>query len=184
MMTGILLSIIFAVGWVPMFVCRTEDQGHAFELVSARERGWRGITMFVVSLQVTAACTTTALFPVPVWRAAASSALFVVGLAAWLWARLQIGPLRQRRLPTDPPTQLRSDGMFGLVRHPLYLSYLMIIGAPVLAGGGGYLLFGWGACAVALGGLAVQEERRLNTQLGAPYAAYCARVPRLIPFLW
>ncbi len=182
--TGTLLSTIFTVGWVPMFVWRTEDQAQAFDLVSAGERFWRGMTLVVVSLQVTAACTTTAFVEVPRWRAVAGLALFVVGLGAWLRARLQIGPLRQRRPPTEPPAQLRCDGMFGLVRHPLYLSYLIIIGAPVLTGARTYLLLGWCACVVVLGGLAIQEERRLRAQLGDAYAAYCERVPRLIPFLW
>ncbi len=184
MTRGMVLSIIFALGWVPMFVCRTEDQAQALGLVGAGERFWRAITAVAISLQVTAACATTAFAVLSPWRILVGTVLFVVGLGLWLWARLQIGPLRQRRLPTEPPARLRSDGLFGVVRHPLYLSYLILIAAPAVTGARVYLLAGWCACAVALAGLAVQEERRLSAQLGAPYAAYCARVPRLIPFVW
>jgi protein-S-isoprenylcysteine O-methyltransferase Ste14 len=39
-------------------------------------------------------------------------------------------------------------------------------------------------CGVALMVRAVQEERRLRAQVGAPYDAYCRAVKRLIPYVW
>lgn len=80
-------------------------------------------------------------------------------------------------LPDEP---LKTDGVYGLVRHPLYLFSLLILW-PVPVMTEGYLGFCLGASAYFIVG-SIYEERRLLTAFGEQYAAYRQRVPRLIPF--
>jgi protein-S-isoprenylcysteine O-methyltransferase Ste14 len=65
------------------------------------------------------------------WRAALGIVVFAAAVAFWFWGRLQIGPLHMRRLPEEAPLQLRCSGAFGIVRHPLYFSYLLAAAAPL-----------------------------------------------------
>lgn len=88
--------------------------------------------------------------------------------------------LNNKPLPL-PPEPLTTDGVYALVRHPLYLFSLMLIW-PVATMTSAYLGFAVGATAYfALGSLL--EEQKLRQYFGDAYAAYQQRVPWLIPFL-
>jgi protein-S-isoprenylcysteine O-methyltransferase Ste14 len=80
-------------------------------------------------------------------------------------------------LPDEP---LKTDGLYGLVRHPLYLFSLLVIW-PVPVMREAY----FGAClGITLYFIvgSFYEERRLLAAFGQQYADYQQRVPRLIPF--
>lgn len=79
--------------------------------------------------------------------------------------------------------RLRTTGLHGLCRHPLYGAWTFLI-AP-----GGALLSGYASALTvplmmyaALRVILPLEERWLRARFGAAYAAYAARVPRLCPF--
>jgi protein-S-isoprenylcysteine O-methyltransferase Ste14 len=100
-------------------------------------------------------------------------------LAAWggrAMGRHLVGAAEVR-----PDTELVTDGPFGLVRHPMYDSILLL-----WAGGGCALLspaFAAGLV-VLVPGLwlrARAEERLLVRHFGAAYESYAARVPMLVP---
>ena len=110
--------------------------------------------------------------------------LFAAAVAFWFWGRMMIGPLRVRRLPDEPPLRLQQHGAFGVVRHPLYFGYLLAAAAPLAVVPRPLFVLTFALCGVALMVRAVQEERRLRAQVGAPYDAYCRAVKRLIPFVW
>ncbi len=100
-------------------------------------------------------------------------------LAAWgLWS---IGRQMSSQAEVRPDTELVTDGAFRLVRHPLYLSILLLWAGGTLA------LASWfmAACTVVLLPLFVArsrlEERILMRHFGAAYGAYMARVPMLLP---
>ena len=82
-------------------------------------------------------------------------------------------------------TPLRSDGLYALVRHPIYLAMLMIGGAGLIFHpNAGQLLW-----SLLLGGTLVAyipvEESLLVAARGDEYLDYCRRVPyRLIPRVW
>jgi protein-S-isoprenylcysteine O-methyltransferase Ste14 len=80
-----------------------------------------------------------------------------------------------------PPVPLATGWLYGVVRHPLYLGFLLALWAtPRLTAG--HLLFALSNSVYIL--VAVRyEERDLLAAHGAPYAAYQARVPRLAPRL-
>jgi protein-S-isoprenylcysteine O-methyltransferase Ste14 len=83
----------------------------------------------------------------------------------------------------QPGHTLLTTGVYGVIRHPSYLGLLISS-------------LGWGLAfrsgiGVLLAGLLIPPllariragERRLRTQFGAEYEAYCARTSRLIPGL-
>ena len=90
----------------------------------------------------------------------------------------------QVRIQGERQQQVITTGVYGLVRHPLYLGCaLMMLGAPLLVGSVyGLLISALGL--LLLVGRIVGEERMLLEELDG-YAAYRQKVKyRLIPFVW
>ncbi len=185
MTAGALLAVVFGFGWVPLFVFRAEALLAALPAYTRRERLWVQLTPTVLTIHVTAACVAINLEPgVSVWSAACALVTFAAAIAFWFWGRVMIGPLRVQRLPDEPPRHFRQGGAFGVVRHPLYCSYMVAAAAPLFVVRRPVLLVSYALCVLALAVRAVQEERRLRAQLGAAYEVYCRDVKRLIPFVW
>jgi protein-S-isoprenylcysteine O-methyltransferase Ste14 len=143
------------------------------------------LTPGVLVLHMTSVCLALSLTSdIAWWSAGLGLALFGSAIAFWFWGRRMIGPLRVRRLPDEPPLQLQRKGAFGIVRHPLYFSYLVAAAAPLAVIPRPQFLLTFAICCVALTMRAVQDEQRLRAQVGPPYEAYCREVKRLIPFVW
>ena len=90
----------------------------------------------------------------------------------------------QVRIQGERQQQVITTGVYGLVRHPLYLGCaLMMLGAPLLVGSVyGLLISALGL--LLLVGRIMGEERMLLEELDG-YAAYRKKVKyRLIPFVW
>jgi protein-S-isoprenylcysteine O-methyltransferase Ste14 len=183
-MLGPLLAVLFCVGWVPLWVFRSESIQDAIPYYSATERVLALLTPLVIAAHMTLGCMLVGDSSPESWRAVLGVNLFAIGIAFWLWARMQIGPLRRTRLPDEPPLRLRRDGAFGVVRNPLYFGILTAAAAPVVVAPQTVLVATYLATVVILGVRAAQEERRLHAQLGQDYADYCRGVKRLIPFVW
>jgi protein-S-isoprenylcysteine O-methyltransferase Ste14 len=88
------------------------------------------------------------------------------------------------RIQTDRKQQVISTGVYGFVRHPLYLGcMIMLFGAPLLLGS----LYGLIIALIdlmVLAGRIMGEERMLDNELEG-YTEYKKRVKyRLIPFIW
>jgi protein-S-isoprenylcysteine O-methyltransferase Ste14 len=107
---------------------------------------------------------------------AAGLGLMAAGIA---WLKRQLTPFPR----PVPDGELITDGPFGLVRHPVYT-------------GGVIVAVGWALATASLPAFAVaalfllfldlksrREEAWLTEQFSA-YAAYAARTPKLIPFLY
>ena len=77
-----------------------------------------------------------------------------------------------------------STGVYGFVRHPMYLGgILLFIGAPMLLGSM-YGLFIGILISILLAARIIGEERMLVKELDG-YADYRKKVKyRLIPFIW
>lgn len=122
----------------------------------------------------------------PRWRlprvvAVGAAALLVGGNVLAAAGALGLGR-SLRPLPHLPPgATLRTDGAYGVVRHPIYAGLL-------LASMGGAVLRARPEPLVALAVLAAvlhlkagYEERLLREQFGAAYDEYAQRVPRMVP---
>jgi protein-S-isoprenylcysteine O-methyltransferase Ste14 len=157
----------------------------AFPAYRTAERVWVVLAPMLIGSHFTISAITLSLMPdLSVARALVGAAVFTAGIGFWLWGRATIGPVRQPRLPEEPPRAFRRDGPFGLVRNPLYFGDLVAAAAPVVVARSWFLVVTFSLCAGCLAIRAAQEEQRLHTQLGPAYAAYCRDVKRLIPFIW
>jgi protein-S-isoprenylcysteine O-methyltransferase Ste14 len=177
--------VAFTAAWALMFCFRVESLPAMLTAYDGAERFWVMATPAILATHAAAACIALSLVPrVEPLAALGAGAVYAAAVALWFWGRAQIGPLRRRRLPDEPPLRFRSDGAFALVRHPLYCAYVLAAGAPLIAVPRLWLLGSFAASVGAIAVRAIQEERRLRSQLGATYEAYCRRVKRLIPFVW
>jgi len=88
------------------------------------------------------------------------------------------------RIQTDRKQHVISTGVYGFVRHPLYLGcLLMVLGAPLLLGSlYGFIIGFIGVIAVV--GRIIGEENMLVNELEG-YEEYKKKVKyRLVPFVW
>jgi protein-S-isoprenylcysteine O-methyltransferase Ste14 len=88
------------------------------------------------------------------------------------------------RIQTERKQQVVSTGVYGFVRHPMYLgALLMFAGTPLLLGSAVGLALAAGM-ALLLAFRIVGEERVLADELEG-YSDYRKRVRfRLLPFIW
>jgi protein-S-isoprenylcysteine O-methyltransferase Ste14 len=184
MTIGFVLAIVFTIGWLPPFLWRTEPLAQAFPAYAKGERFSTLATAIGLSVHMVAGCVLLTATDVPPLRATLAVAVFSFAIGFWYWGRRLIGPLRVRRMPDEPPPAFQRNGAFGVVRHPLYFSYLTAALAPVIATLNPWLIVSYGVCVALLGMRAVTEEKRLRAQLGAQYDAYSVQVKRLIPYVW
>jgi protein-S-isoprenylcysteine O-methyltransferase Ste14 len=110
-------------------------------------------------------------------------AVLVISTAFTLWARAALGTMWTASAVVKDDHALRTDGPYGITRHPIYTGLLgMLAGTAAIEGLGRWAaFFGLG---VLLAGLKIRtEERLLDRTLGDAYAQYRHRVPQLVPGL-
>lgn len=120
---------------------------------------------------------------VPVWLQALG-ALGVVGYMVGAWRTFRENSFAAPVVKLQEGQRVIDTGPYAIVRHPMYLSALLLfIGTPMLLGSWWGLL---GSLVLILGiaWRAVQEENLLRRELGG-YADYMNRVRfRLVPGVW
>ncbi|MBN1965264.1 MAG: isoprenylcysteine carboxylmethyltransferase family protein [Anaerolineae bacterium] len=116
---------------------------------------------------------------------AVGGTLFLIGLPVRIASRLALGRLYTPRLCILDDHQLITTGIYGIVRHPGYLGFLLwAVGLCIV------LRSGWGLLAMLsafLPGVLFRiqrEEALLRRHFGAAYDRYASRTWRLIPFLY
>lgn len=145
-----------------------------------------GILGFVAVGLGTAITTAGTLGQIPnpagtVVRAVGVAVTIAAGLLA-VWGLRSIGRDMASQAEVLADSQLVTTGAFALVRHPLYLSIILLWAGSAAA------LLSWvlAICTVALTPLFASrsrlEERLLTEHFGDAYRRYAARVPMLIPF--
>jgi protein-S-isoprenylcysteine O-methyltransferase Ste14 len=107
-------------------------------------------------------------------------------LRTWGAAYLGANIVQSRGMHTaqaQPSSGILQDGPFRYVRNPLYLgTFLHTLALSLLMPRSG-AIFCIAAIALLQLRLILAEEPFLSAKLGAPYTAYCALVPRLLPTL-
>ena len=83
----------------------------------------------------------------------------------------------------EDPGELLTEGIFGRVRNPRYLSLLFGIGGFSLILNYPALYIGYALFVPAIYGVILLEERELRQRFGGEYEDYTRRVPRLLPRL-
>jgi protein-S-isoprenylcysteine O-methyltransferase Ste14 len=178
------VELVFAVGWAAFWL---------YWLVAAfsmkrgrvpwsRELRIRAVIAVVVILLIRLGAFRGHGLNTDPWRAGIGLALFALGLAFAVWARIHIGrnwgtPMTQKE---DP--ELVTSGPYHLVRHPIYSGIL-------LAGVGTAMGLSWlWLIAVALAGVyflysAMVEERYMTDQFPDKYPVYKRSTKMLVPFI-
>jgi len=109
-------------------------------------------------------------------------AVFVLGLALAVWARVYIGRNWGMPMSRKDNSELVTSGPYHTIRHPIYSGIILgMVGSTVAIG-----LY-WLPAAAALGGYfvysAVMEERYMAEQFPDTYPAYKRSTKMLIPFV-
>ncbi|HEU5216536.1 MAG TPA: isoprenylcysteine carboxylmethyltransferase family protein [Gaiellaceae bacterium] len=117
------------------------------------------------------------------WRAAVGLALFGLGLACAVWARIHIGrnwgtPMTEKNEP-----ELVTSGPYRLVRHPIYSGIILACVGTAVG-----LSWLW-LVAVGLAGTyfiysATVEERFLGETFPDEYPAYKGSTKMLVPYVY
>lgn len=123
------------------------------------------------------------LSPVPVWLSVIGDVLVAAGLGIAMLVITQ-NSYAGATVRVEPGQKLASDGLYKVVRHPMYVgNVIMMIGIPLALDSFWGLLFVIPA-AVVLALRILDEEKLLNREL-VGYREYSQRVRyRLVPYVW
>ena len=195
-----------ASGWRPVLVNVALFSGFALHhslFARTRLKDWigrivspeleRSTYVWIASLAFAAVCLAWQPVPGALWTtsglaALGLTALQVTGMLLSVVGAGRIGGLRLAGIPqatgvaTDTP-ELSRSGLYGLVRHPIYLGWvLMVWPAPVMTGT--RLVFAAISTAYLMAAIPF-EERDLHRTFGPAYADYARHVRwRLLPWLY
>lgn len=142
--------------------------------------GWLFVAAQALLLITLVALPGDDAWPTPGWLQAIGLVAVVGGVALVAVAALRLGPALT---PTPVPTnagQLTTDGLYRLVRHPIYSGVLAaVVGVTIRSGSIPVLVVG----VVTVGFFHVKarwEEEQL-TERYPDYPAYAATTPRFLP---
>jgi protein-S-isoprenylcysteine O-methyltransferase Ste14 len=114
----------------------------------------------------------------------AGVALYTAGGVLRLWPVFVLGKRFSGLVAIQEGHTLETGNIYRYVRNPSYLGMVVILVGWALVFrsllGLVFSLLLW----VPLGFRIAAEERLLRAHFGAEYETYCARTPRLIPWLW
>jgi len=117
----------------------------------------------------------------------------IVGGVLCLAVSLRMALLRRKHLTfrilagvpelssTEDRRRLLTTGVYGRIRHPRYVEFLVGVLGYILIANYAHLYVGWLLTALALYLVVVLEERELRRRFGAAYDEYARSVPRFLP---
>jgi protein-S-isoprenylcysteine O-methyltransferase Ste14 len=148
---------------------------------SPQARGSLLVGLQVVCLVLVVLPVGPVLWVTPRWLVVLSLLTLVAAAVLALLGAARLGRgLRAHPAPAAGAT-LRTDGVYGLVRHPIYLA--LLLGAAVVTVASGRLLavLATVALSAVLHVKAGLEEQLLRERFGSDYDEYAQRVPRVLP---
>ena len=120
---------------------------------------------------------------VPMWLMIAAAVVFLIGYGMYAEVMRENAYL-SRSIKVEEGQKVVITGLYGIVRHPMYLAtLLMFLPIPlILQSFWGLCVFGWYAVLIVI--RILNEEKVLTAELDG-YADYKKKVKyRLIPFIW
>jgi protein-S-isoprenylcysteine O-methyltransferase Ste14 len=150
--------------------------------VIARRTGWLFVTVQVALLVALAALSglPRSDWPTPPLVRAVAAVCTLGGLVVVLVASIQLG---RSLTPTPMPNEhgaLRTSGLYGVVRHPIYSGLLLVV-TGLAVRSASWITAAVAAVTVAFFHVkAAWEERRLAERYDA-YPAYARRTGRFVP---
>jgi protein-S-isoprenylcysteine O-methyltransferase Ste14 len=120
----------------------------------------------------------------PSWVAVVGALMVVTGIANNIVCQVTMGRSYSAFLVTREDHQLITRGMYGYVRHPIYLGVICVItGIALFTTSLLGLIVLWGVIPFFLRRIRL-EERMLVEEFGPEYEAYRERTKKLVPFLY
>jgi protein-S-isoprenylcysteine O-methyltransferase Ste14 len=117
------------------------------------------------------------------WSQVGGGLVFLAGVAGYRVAGGALGAQLSPLVAPREPARLVTEGLYGRLRHPMYLAELTIAaGAPWLLAAKASAVLAVAFAAVVLRRIAI-EEQALRRRL-PEYATYAARTYRLIPYVY
>ena len=120
---------------------------------------------------------------VPLWLTVVASVLFVASYGLY-WEVMRENAYLSRTVKVEEGQQVISTGLYGIVRHPMYMATVMMFMMIPLVLGSFWGLLVFLHYPVLIAFRAVNEEKLLSKEL-AGYKEYMEKVRyRIIPFIW
>jgi protein-S-isoprenylcysteine O-methyltransferase Ste14 len=117
------------------------------------------------------------------WRQGLGAALFVLGLALAVWARVHIGRNWGTPMTEKADGELVTTGPYRTIRHPIYSGILLAMAATALA-----VELYWLVPFVVFSAYfvysAAMEERYMATRFPDSYPEYKRKTKMLVPFVF
>lgn len=110
-------------------------------------------------------------------------AMTIAGAAFAIWARLSIGSNWSGNVTIKQDHELKRDGPYAIVRHPIYSGLLLAMLGTAIAIGEWRGLAGLALALIGWRMKSLVEERFMREQFGEQYIAYQRDVKALIPFV-
>lgn len=124
-------------------------------------------------------------YPAHAWVVGLGALVFVTGLWTFRRTHKELGRNWSISLEIREKHQLISSGLYAVVRHPMYTSFLLMAVGQML------LLSNWVVGLAGILGFALlfflrvgKEERLMLEFFGPEYRAYMDRTKRIIPYLY
>ena len=139
--------------------------------------------MFVVGFVVAGLDFRFGWSRMPLWVTVTASVLFLV--ASGLYAAvMRENAYLSRTIKVEEGQTVVDTGLYGLVRHPMYMATLLLFGMMPIVLGSWYALIVFAAYPAIIIVRLVDEEKLLTKELPG-YADYKKKVKyRIIPFVW
>ena len=109
--------------------------------------------------------------------------ILLVATAFTLWARAVLGTMWSSTPMAREHHELRTEGPYGITRHPIYTGILGMLAGTALLSGLGYWAVVVVVAVVAFEVKIHYEEQLMAASFPRDYPAYRRRVPQLIPGL-
>lgn len=182
---GFLLSVVFFVSELSLLIFRRSGKS---EPGAGRDKNSLLLFWIVIPCSIGAGMGTAACYPLwPVGAAATyiAPALVISGLLVRWLAIIQLGKAFTVNVAIAGDQQLKTDGLYGIVRHPSYTGLLMVItGLAFYTGYWLSFLCIFLPITLALAYRISIEEKALAANFGNSYEAYKKRTKRLVPLIY
>jgi len=187
-MPDIVVDLTIAVCWIAVVVVWIAGGAYNLRFASrGRIRDRSGMPAYVVATVAGAAVISIGydylhdLVFQTVWSQLLGLAILAASTVFAIWARITLGTMWSSTPQVGAERKLRTEGPYGVTRHPIYTGLLgMVVGTTLLAGG--HELIAIAVVVFAMFELKIaQEERLMVATFPDEYPAYRHRVPQIVP---
>lgn len=150
-------------------------------------RGLYSLVLLGVAYFVSAAAVAHGLYrwdPPSAPLYAAGLLAMILGYVGRIVCLKQLGAAYSLSFETDPDGRLVTTGLFSVIRHPIYASYLLEMAAFLLIRFNAISALAAVAAAASCFYRIRREEEQLIEKSGERYLAYRRRTHALIPLVW